>query len=87
MQSNYEAESTLVTYHSTFAKDLSIKTACGVGLCPIKTATQGPAPKMQGDGDDIIDEALSFFRAQVFFKSFQPQGPADVTLIYLTVFI
>ena len=42
---------------------------------------------MEGDGDDIIDEAIQFFRAQVFFKNFEVKGPADKTMIYLTVFI
>jgi actin related protein 2/3 complex subunit 3 len=36
---------------------------------------------------DIIDEAISFFRANVLFRTFQSQGPADLTLAYLTAFI
>jgi hypothetical protein len=40
------------------------------------------------DGEDtIVDEALALFRVQVMFKSFKPQGDADHTLMYLTVFI
>ena len=34
-----------------------------------------------------MDEALRYFRVQVMFKSFKPQGEADHTLMYLTVFI
>ena len=41
----------------------------------------------QPDQEDIVDEALTFFRAQVYFKNYAVQGPADKTLIYLTVFI
>ena len=39
------------------------------------------------EGEDIIDEALSQFRAQVMFKNFEVKGPADKVLIYLFVFI
>ena len=38
-------------------------------------------------GDDIIDEALTYFRANVLFKSFEPKGGADMLIIYLTLFI
>jgi len=34
------------------------------------------------DGEDIIDEALSLFRANCFFRNFEIKGPADRTLIY-----
>ncbi len=47
----------------------------------------GPAPKADSEGDDIIDEAISQFRANVFFKNYEVRGPADKVLIYLTVFI
>ena len=53
----------------------------------IRTDIPGSAPKFTGEGEDIIDEALTFFRAQVFFKNYEPKGPADKTLIYLTCFI
>ncbi|GJS71776.1 actin-related protein 2/3 complex subunit 3 [Tanacetum coccineum] len=36
---------------------------------------------------DIIDEAITFFRANVFFKNFDIQSPADKLLIYLTFYI
>ena len=39
------------------------------------------------DEDDIIDEALQFFRANVFFRNFDVRGPSDRTLIYLTLYI
>ena len=42
---------------------------------------------LASEEDDIVDETLSFFRAQVLFKNFQVKGPADKTLIFLTVFI
>lgn len=39
------------------------------------------------DPGDIVDEAISLFRANVLFRNFEIQGPADRVLIYLTLFI
>jgi hypothetical protein len=44
---------------------------CGIGLCPLKTDFPGPAPKMtNAEEEDIIDETISYFRAQINFKNF-----------------
>jgi len=37
------------------------------------------------DKDDIIDEVLMYFRANVLFRNFDVRGGADKTLIYLTL--
>ena len=47
----------------------------------------GPAPKADFEGDDVIDEAISQFRANIFFKNYEVRGPADKVIIYLTVYI
>jgi actin related protein 2/3 complex, subunit 3 len=39
------------------------------------------------DKADIVDEAITFFRANVFFKNFHVKSPADKLLIYLTFYI
>ena len=83
----FEGDSTYVSYHSKYCQDAATPTLCGFGFTPLKTNTQGPAAKCPDDQDDIVDEALQMFRAQVFFKNFQPEGPSDLTLIYLTCFI
>jgi hypothetical protein len=44
-------------------------------------------PFCSPDQDDIIDETMNFFRANVFFKSFEVKGGADRLMIYLTLFI
>ncbi|KAL9326166.1 hypothetical protein ACSQ67_006811 [Phaseolus vulgaris] len=36
---------------------------------------------------DIVDEAITFFRANVFFRNFDIKSPADKLLIYLTFYI
>ena len=37
--------------------------------------------------EDVIDEAIAQFRANIFFKNYEVRGPADKVIIYLTVFI
>lgn len=39
------------------------------------------------DRTDIVDEAITFFRANVFFTNFPIKSPADKLLIYLTFYI
>ncbi|KAK8916759.1 Actin-related protein 2/3 complex subunit 3 [Platanthera zijinensis] len=41
----------------------------------------------QADKIDIVDEAISFFRANVFFRNFDIRSSADKLLIYLTLYI
>lgn len=36
---------------------------------------------------DIVDQTLEFFRANLLFRNFQVQGPADKLLIYITMFL
>ena len=85
---NYSAESTLVSYHSKFCDDKSFEMACGIPILPLKTEFQGPATKIaNAEEEDIVDEALTFFRATILFKNFEIKGPADKNLIFLTVFI
>lgn len=45
-----------------------------------------PVPR-RPDEPDILDESIAFFRANVMFRTFQSQGPADLTLAYFTAFI
>jgi hypothetical protein len=37
--------------------------------------------------EDIIDETIKFFRANVFFRNFEVKNGADRTLIYITLYI
>ena len=36
---------------------------------------------------DIIDEALEYFKPNIFFREYEIKGAADRTLIYLTFYI
>ena len=54
---------------------------------PLKTKTSGPAPKAESEIEDVVDEGINFFRANVFFKNFEVRSNADRVIVFLTVFI
>ncbi|RWS25116.1 actin-related protein 2/3 complex subunit 3-like protein [Leptotrombidium deliense] len=61
-------------------------------LLTFKTKFRGPINNVNKndlvDGDvDIIDEALMYFKANVFFKQFEIQSDSDRVMIYLTLYI
>lgn len=70
-------------YHSSLQSPQKIG---NIALLPLKTTFKGPAPKEVGD-QDVIDEALYFFKANVFFRNYEIKGEADRTLIYITLYI
>ena len=74
-----------MVYHSSL-NDADAQTACGCALLPMKTTTRGPAPIAPEGGDDILDETLMYFKANVLFKHFEVKGGADRLLIYLTLY-
>nr|GMC96187.1 Actin-related protein 2/3 complex subunit 3 [Ipomoea batatas] len=74
-------------HHSSFVDGEGISKACGCPLLPLKTDIEGPAPVAEEDSIDIVDEAITFYRANVFFKNFDIKSSADKLLIYLTLYI
>ena len=72
-------------YHSRFVEE-TYPEVCSCALCPLKTEIKGPAALAPADAEDIIDETLNFFRANVLFRNFDVRGGADRTLIYLTLY-
>ena len=43
-----------------------------MALLPVKTSFRGPAPPLaNSEEQDIIDEALYFFKANVFFRTYE----------------
>ncbi|KAH0612615.1 uncharacterized protein H6S33_008995 [Morchella sextelata] len=83
-------------YHSAFLQDTDVRVVGNFGLLPLRTRTRGPAytlpalPPNTSDLDvdpdsehyDVLDETLTLFRANTFFRNFEIKGPADRTLIY-----
>ena len=65
-------------YHSKF-NDYDCDAPYGIAILPLR-------PDLEEE-EDIIDEALLSFRSNVYFKNYDIQGPADRTLVFLTVCI
>ena len=75
-------------YHSAFNDPSCIPQTVGnMALLPLRTTFKGPAPKATGDAEDIIDEALNYFKANIFFRNYEIKGAADRSLIYATLYI
>ncbi|TPX48404.1 hypothetical protein SeMB42_g00021 [Synchytrium endobioticum] len=76
-------------YHSTYNQG-AYKAVGNLAILPLKSKIRGPAvPWSSTDpaADDIVDEAISLFRANSFFRNFEIKGNADRVLIYLILFI
>nr|SVE75415.1 EOG090X0EJM [Daphnia dolichocephala] len=71
-------------YHSQFLNPP--QTVGNMAILPLKTQFRGPAPKETGESD-ILDEALYYFKANVFFRTYEVKSEADRLLIYLTLYI
>jgi len=75
-------------YHSSFnEKKDQFQSCCNTCIFPLKTKVKGPAPPAKTGEEDIIDETIKFFRANVLFRTFDSQGPGDLTQCYLTIYI
>lgn len=89
-------------YNSIFNSDQDIRLIGNFPLLPLRTRTRGPAyvlptplsplpaylsPDPDSESYDALDEILSLFRANTFFRNFEIQGPADRLLIYGILFV
>ena len=79
----------LKVYHSCHnAKASTYQSVCKASVVPLKSGSvKGPAPEHRGSDPDIVDEALTLFRANILFNTFEVEGNADRTLVYLTAWI
>ena len=77
-------------YHSKISNPTP-KRVGNFALLSFKTKVRGPVAILDkhdtADDMDIIDEALFYFRANVFFKTYEIQGDSDRVMIYLTLYI
>jgi len=88
-------------YHSVFLDEPNQQLIGNFALLPLRTRTRGPAmqlpPLPAGVTDltidaahesyDPLDEILSLFRANTFFRNFEIKGPADRVLIYGILYV
>ena len=79
------------SYHS---KLVSEKSVGNLAFLPFRTKFRGPIQSytvLNGNDSepqmDIIDEALFYFKPNVFFKTYEIQSNSDRVLIYLTLYI
>ncbi|XP_059479432.1 actin-related protein 2/3 complex subunit 3 [Neocloeon triangulifer] len=75
-------------YHSQFAE--SKQSVGNIALLPIRTQFRGPAPTAFNSNPndmDLIDEAIYYFKANVFFRNYEVKSEADRALIYVTLYI
>jgi actin related protein 2/3 complex subunit 3 len=88
-------------YHSIFLEEPNQQLIGNFAILPLRTRTRGPAQQLPALPSDIseldvdpssesydpLDEVLSLFRANTFFRNFEIKGPADRVLIYGILFV
>ncbi len=88
-------------YHSVFLDEPNQHLIGNFALLPLRTKTRGPAqqlPQLSAGTSDVdldpsnesydpLDEVLSLFRANTFFRNFEIKGPADRVMIYGILFV
>ena len=72
-------------YYSSFV-DPDTKLIGDMALLPIRSQCKGPAPRETKE-TDTVDEAIYYFKANVFFKNYEINNEAYRTLIYITLYI
>jgi actin related protein 2/3 complex, subunit 3 len=58
-----------------------------MAILPIRTQFRGPAPSGNNIEQDIIDEAIYYFKANIFFRTYEVKSEVDRVLIYITLYI
>jgi actin related protein 2/3 complex, subunit 3 len=71
-------------YHSQI-KDYQ-QSIANMALLPLRTQHRGPAPAGNIE-QDIIDEAIYYFKANIFFRTYEVKSEIDRVLIYVTLYI
>uniref|UniRef100_F6WE31 Actin-related protein 2/3 complex subunit 3 n=1 Tax=Equus caballus TaxID=9796 RepID=F6WE31_HORSE len=66
-------------YHSSLM-DPDTKLIGNMALLPIRSQFKGPAPRETKD-TDIVDEAIYYFKANVFFKNYEIKPPSLLLLV------
>lgn len=75
----------LQAYHSQI-KDYQ-QSVANMAILPLRTQFRGPAPTGANIEQDIIDEAIYYFKANIFFRTYEVKSEIDRVLIYVTLYI
>ncbi|CAH0549099.1 unnamed protein product [Brassicogethes aeneus] len=78
-------EEKVKAYHSSFLEPTQI--IGNTAILPFRTKIRGPAPPFTSEEQDIIDETLYYFKANVFFRTYEIKSESDRLLIYITLYI
>jgi len=73
-----------MAYHTQFTS--GGKVVGNMAILPLRTKTRGPAINDSSEFD-IIDEALYYFKANVFFRTYEIKSEGDRLIIYITLYI
>ncbi|KAJ3192845.1 subunit of the Arp2/3 complex [Irineochytrium annulatum] len=74
-------------YHTTY-NNAGARSIGNTAILPLKSKIRGPAPPpADPSADDVVDEAITFFRPNCFFRNFEIQGGGDRVLIYALLFV
>ena len=73
-----------MSYHSKFNSIAAPEEACGM---PIYAFTATGVYNADASTYDIVDEAIHLYRANIFFKNYPIEGPADRVTVFLTCYI
>ncbi|KAL5969833.1 Actin-related protein 2/3 complex subunit 3 [Taenia solium] len=58
-----------------------------MAILPLRSKVRGPAPQDPNLAEDIIDEALNYFKPLTFFRNYEFKSDADRVLVYLVLYI
>ncbi|KAF5281872.1 hypothetical protein FQR65_LT14516 [Abscondita terminalis] len=72
-------------YHSSFPRPQQV--IGNTAILSFRTQCRGPAPIHPPQEMDVIDEALNYFKANVFFRTYEIKSEADRLLIYITLYV
>jgi len=75
-----------MAYHTQFRE--GPQKVGNTAILPIRTQLRGPAPRDNSNNEmDVIDEAIYYFKANVFFRTYEITSEGDRLLIYITLYI
>merc|ERR1711936_596341 len=78
---------TMPPFHSTLPSPG--RTLGNMALMPLRQTTKGSArgPAPSTNDEDIVDQTINLFKANILFKQFEMETDVDRVLVYVTLYI
>merc|ERR1712215_575263 len=78
---------TMPPFHSTLPSPG--RTLGNVALMPLRQTTKGSArgPAPTTTDEDIVDQSINLFKANILFTNFEMETDVDRVLVYVTLYI